>query len=106
MLQNILKRILKILFQIWKVTDLDPQPRPCLALPVDDVVVEVPEDGQAGVGPVPALHGAVELYVAPLLHHLIPTVRVMNTSPSLCNVITSNQYNAITEQSSNKRRNQ
>lgn len=92
MLQNILKRILKILFQIWKVTnlwtDLDPQPRPCLALPVDDVVVEVPEDGQAGVGPVPALHGAVELDVAPLLHHLVPSVRIMNTSSSLCNTIT------------------
>ena len=63
--------------------------RASLALPVHGSVIEIPEDGEAVVGPVSTLHGAVEFYVTPLLHHLIPAIRVMNTSASLCNVITS-----------------
>ena len=53
--------------------------------PVDDPVVQVPEDGEAVVRPVPALHRAVQLDRAPALHHDVPALRVVDAGVGLCN---------------------
>ena len=53
--------------------------------PVDDPVLQVPEHGEAVVGPVPALHRAVQLYRAPALDHDVPALRVVDAGLGLCN---------------------
>ena len=53
--------------------------------PVDDPVVQVPEDGEAVVRPVPALHRAVQLDRAAALHHDVPALRVVDAGVGLCN---------------------
>ena len=55
-----------------------------LAHPVDDPVLQVPEHGEAVVGPVPALHRAVELDRAPALYHDVPALSVVDACLGLC----------------------
>ena len=57
----------------------------CLAHPIYNHVIQVPEDCKAVMYSVSTLHSTVQLNVTSLLHHDVPTICVMDSSMSLWN---------------------